>query len=72
MVTIGLAAYLGETVEIRIHDTRGALIYRQELDAVELPAFDIQLTDGSFRPGVYLVSVVVDGYRTTKQLVVLE
>lgn len=66
-VNIELNGYEG-TVELMVTDQLGRTVWSQQLDDAHQVQLD--LSNGNFQNGIYLVSVISNGERTTQRLVV--
>ncbi|MCB0522557.1 MAG: T9SS type A sorting domain-containing protein [Saprospiraceae bacterium] len=69
-VQIYLERYLGKSVDLLLSNTLGQVVFQRHFEKVENGIFLLTLEPGTFKDGIYFVSVVYNGRALTKRLVV--
>ncbi len=69
-VNIYLKRFLEKEVDIVIYNTLGNAIYQQHIDKVNDKIITIDLNNGNFKEGIYLVTVIHKGRALSRRMVV--
>ncbi len=69
-IRINLEAHMGRPVDVQIFDARGMIVEQQHFEnlSISQPVFDLE----KFGNGLYVISVQVEGFRTTARKFIVE